>query len=181
PVRAAAAIELHGQIDAGEIASVEACLPRDTMPIVAEPASSKINPANEYEAKFSAQFVVATCLIKGAFGLADLMPAALGDRVVLDLTRRVTCAIDPDTAFPAYFSGGVRVTLRDGRSLFRHIRINSGAGERALDADAVSKKFLASAVLSVPLDQAERIREAVLSLETHSATEIAGLLRSASK
>src|SRR5215831_5300886 len=124
-----AAIELHAEIDACEIASVEAYLPRDTMPIVAEPAASKVNPTSEYEAKFSAQFVVATCLIKGAFGLTDLMPAALKDSVVLDLAQRVTCAIDPNTAFPAYFSGGVR--LKDGRSFFRHVRVNSGAGERA--------------------------------------------------
>jgi 2-methylcitrate dehydratase PrpD len=173
-----AAIELHAEIDPADIASVEAFLPRDTMPIVAEPAAAKVQPTNEYEAKFSAQFVVATCLLKGAFGLADLMPAALADPVILDLTRRVACAVDPDTAFPAFFSGGVRVTLRDGSSLFRHIRINSGAGERALDEAAVSKKFLASAVLTIPLAQAERIRDAVLELETHSAAEIAALLRS---
>lgn len=173
-----AAIELHAGIDPDEIASVEAYLPRDTMPIVAEPAAAKTRPTNEYEAKFSAQFVIATCLIKGALGLADLMPAALADPVVLDLTRRVTCAIDPDTAFPAFFSGGVRVTLKDGRSLFRHVRVNSGAGERALDEAAVSKKFLASATLSIPPAQAERIRAAVMRLETHSATEIAALLRS---
>jgi 2-methylcitrate dehydratase PrpD len=72
------------------------------MPVVAEPAASKVNPTSEFEAKFSAQFVVATCLIKGAFGLTDLMQAALKDSVVLDLARRITCAIDPDTAFPAY-------------------------------------------------------------------------------
>jgi 2-methylcitrate dehydratase PrpD len=173
-----AAIELHAEINPADIVSVEAYLPRDTMPIVAEPAAAKIRPTNEYEAKFSAQFVIATCLIKGAFGLADLMPAALVDAVVLDLTQRVTCAIDPDTAFPAFFSGGVRVTLKDGRSLFRHVRVNSGAGERALDQAAVSKKFLASATLAIPLAQAERIREAVLKLETHSATGIAALLRS---
>jgi 2-methylcitrate dehydratase PrpD len=175
-----AAIELHAQISPADIASVEAYLPRDTMPIVAEPAAAKTRPTNEYEAKFSAQFVVATCLIKGAFGLADLMPAALTDAVVLDLTRRVVCSIDPDTAFPAYFSGGVRVVLKDGRALFRHIRINSGAGERALDEAAVSRKFLASAALSIPLIQAERIRDAVLGLETHTAIEIAALLRSTS-
>ena len=85
-----AAIELHAEIDACEIAGVEAYLPRDTMAIVAEPAASKVNPTSEYEAKFSAQFVVATWLIKGAFGLADLMPAALKDSVVLDLAQRVT-------------------------------------------------------------------------------------------
>jgi 2-methylcitrate dehydratase PrpD len=164
-----AAIELHA--DPTDIASVDAFLPHDTMPIVAEPAGAKISSA-----KFSAQFVVASCLLKGAFGLADLMPAALAGPAALDLTR--ACAIDPDTAFPAYFSGGVRVTLKDGGSLFRHIRINSGAGERALDEAAVSKKFLASAALTIPLAQAERIREAVLQLEAHSAAGIAALLRS---
>jgi len=175
-----AAIELHAEVSAADIASVEAYLPGDTMPIVAEPAAAKTNPANEYEAKFSAQFVVATCLIKGAFGLADLMPDALGDPVVLDLTRRVVCAIDPNSAFPAHFSGGVRLVLKDGRTLFRHVRINSGAGERALDESAVSRKFLASACLSIPCDQAQRIRDAVLRLEKHTAAEIAALLRSSS-
>ena len=172
-----AAIELHSQIRPADIASVEALLPRDTMPIVAEPAAAKTRPNNEYEAKFSAQFVVATCLLKGAFGLADLMPAALADQTVLDLTRRVTCAIDPNSAFPTYFSGGVRIVLKDGRTLFRHTRVNSGAGERALDEAGVSKKFLASAALSIPLSQAQCIRDAILTLESHTATEITALLR----
>jgi 2-methylcitrate dehydratase PrpD len=174
-----AAIELHAELDSRDIASVEALLPRDTLPIVAEPAAAKISPANEYEAKFSAQFVVATCLIKGAFGLSDLMPAALKDAAVLDLARRVVCVSDPETAFPSYFSGGVRITLRDGRTVFRHIRVNSGAGERALGEEAVAGKFLASATLSIPRVQAERIRDAVLQLETHTTVEIAALLRSA--
>jgi 2-methylcitrate dehydratase PrpD len=69
------------------------------------PARSRA-PAREYEAKFSAQFVVATCLLKGTFGLADLMPAALKDPAVLDLAARVTCTIDPESAFPTFFSGG---------------------------------------------------------------------------
>jgi uncharacterized membrane protein len=34
--------------------------------------------------------------------------------------------------------------------------------------------------MSIPLAQAERIRDAVLRLEIHTATEIAALLRSAS-
>jgi len=173
-----AAIELHAEVGAANIASVEALLPRDTMPIVAEPHAAKIRPANDYEGKFSAQFVVATCLLRGAFGLADLIPEALADPAVLDLAARVTCAIDPDSAFPTTFSGGVRLQLRDGRTLFRHVRVNSGAGERALDEVAVSKKFLASAALVVPRDQAERIRDAVLTLETHTASHLAALLRS---
>lgn len=173
-----AAIELHAEVGAGDIVRVEALLPRDTMPIVAEPHAAKIRPANDYEGKFSAQFVVATCLLRGAFGLSDLMPEALADPAVLDLAARVTCAIDPDSAFPTAFSGGIRLHLRDGRTLFRHVRVNSGAGERALDEAAVSKKFLASAALAVPRDQAERIRDAVLTLETQTASHLAALLRS---
>jgi len=172
-----AAIELHQQIDCADIVRAEALLPRDTMPIVAEPHDAKIRPANEYEAKFSAQFVVATCLLKGAFGLADLMPAALKDPAVLDLAARVTYTIDPDSAFPTFFSGGVRLQLRDGRTLFRHVRVNSGAGERALDTDGMSRKFLASATLVISRDKAERIRDAVLTLENHTAVHLASLLR----
>lgn len=173
-----AAIELHRQVRPADIARVEALLPRDTMPIVAEPAAAKTRPANEYEAKFSAQFVVATCLLKGAFGLADLQPSALVDPAILDLAGRVACAVDPQSAFPTYFSGGVKLVLRDGRELFRHVRVNSGAGERALTADGVSAKFMASAAMAVKRDQAERIRDAVLRLETHTVADLAALLRS---
>ena len=173
-----AAIDLHEQIDSADIVRAEALLPRDTMPIVAEPHDAKIRPTNEYEAKFSAQFVVATCLLKGAFGLADLMPTALKDPAVLDLAARVTCTIDPESAFPTFFSGGVRLHLRDGRTLYRHVRVNSGAGERALDTDGISRKFLASATLVIPRDNAERIRDAVLTLENHTAAHLASLLRS---
>ena len=173
-----AAIELHAEIGGAAIERAEALLPRDTMPIVAEPHAAKIRPANDYEGKFSAQFVVATCLLRGAFGLADLMPDALADPEVLDLAARVTCAADPDSAFPAAFSGGVRLQLRDGRTLFRHVRVNSGAGARALDEAAVSKKFFGSAALTVPRDQAERIRDAVLTLESHPVSHLAALLRS---
>ena len=172
-----AAIELFADVSASDIARVEAYLPRDTMPIVAEPAAAKIRPTNEYEAKFSAQFVVATCLLKGAFGLADLKPTALADAAILDLAGRVTCHVDPNSAFPAYFSGGVKLVLRDGRELFRHVRINTGAGERALTEAGVCRKFFACAEMTLPRGQAEQIRDAVLQLESHTAASLAGLLR----
>lgn len=171
-----AAIELHKQIDWKDILSVHALLPKDTMPIVAEPAASKNKPTNEYEAKFSAPFVIATCLIRGSFRLADLLPAALFNPHILELTQRVICEIDPDSAFPTYFSGGVRLKMKDGRELFRHILINSGAGERALDLESVSKKFVDSALMTVSLDQAEKIRDTVLNLERSSAKDLALVL-----
>lgn len=173
-----AAIELHDQIAAEDIVKVEAFLPQPTLHIVAEPAEFKERPTTDYEAKFSAQFVVATCLLKGQFGLPDLKPEALADPQVRALALKVRCQADPETAFPTYFSGGIEVSLRDGRTLKRHVRVNSGAGERAMEADAVAAKFMASATMTLPVPQAERIRDAVLALEDVPATDLMTLLRS---
>jgi 2-methylcitrate dehydratase PrpD len=172
-----AAIELHAMLSSDDIAEVEAYLPKDTMPIVAEPAAAKERPTTDYDAKFSTQFVVATCLIKGRFGLPELQPEALMDDAVRALALKVRCSVDPNSAFPTYFSGGVRVTLKDGRQLFRHIRVNSGAGERALDLDGVTEKFMASASLAVSRDQAERIRDAVLALDARPVADLTAALR----
>jgi 2-methylcitrate dehydratase PrpD len=172
-----AAIELHRQVASQEIIKVEAFLPQPTLHIVAEPAELKQRPSTDYEAKFSAQFVVAACLLKGRFSLADLQPHALADPQVRALALKVRCQPDLKTEFPKYFSGGVEVTLRDGRTLQHYVRINSGAGERAMSPDAVAAKFMASATLTIPARQAERIQEAVLALQDLSAAELAGLLR----
>jgi 2-methylcitrate dehydratase PrpD len=171
-----AAISLHEQFSPADIESVHAYLPKDTMPIVAEPASAKIKPANEYEAKFSAQFVIATCLLKGGFGLADLMPEALADPSILALASKVHCHIDPDSAFPTFFSGGVKVKLKNGKEYFEHVRVNSGAGERQLDVHGVSKKYMGSAQTVTSIEKAKHIESIVLKLETSSATELAKAL-----
>lgn len=165
---------------AADIASVEALLPEATLPVVAEPASAKIVPRTDYEAKFSAQFVIAACLARGRFGLAELEREALSDKELLALTAKVQCRADPDTAFPTYFSGGVVVTLADGRTLRRHVRVNSGAGERALDVEGVTVKFRAAARMTIEAAHAERIRSLVLDLENHSARELGASLRLAS-
>lgn len=172
-----AAIELHREIGGAEIAHVDAWLAEPTLHIIAEPAEAKENAATEYEAKFSAQFVTAYCLLHGRFGLPDLLPEALADAQVRALARKVKCHADPDTAFPEFFSGGVKVTLADGRVFERHVRVNSGAGERAMSRETVSEKFMASASLAIPEEQARRIRDTVLDLENAPAKKLAELLR----
>ncbi len=174
-----AAIALHGELDWREIASVRAFLPQPTLHIIAEPAEAKQNAATEYEAKFSAQHVVAACLIRGHFNLPDLLPEALADSRVRELARRVTCEADPATRFPEFFSGGIEVTLASGRVLSRHVPVNSGAGELAMDEAAVVAKFMASASLAIEAGQARAIAEAVLGIEAFSVRELARRLRQA--
>jgi 2-methylcitrate dehydratase PrpD len=172
-----AAIELHGEISADDIVEVKAFLPEPTLHIIAEPAEAKEHPTTEYEGKFSAQFVVASCLIKGRMGLPDLQPDAFADPQIMALTAKVKCFADPESRFPTYFSGGLEVTLRDGRKLRRHVAVNSGAGERSMTSDEVVAKFMASATMTASKAQAERVCEAVLDLERTSAAELASRLR----
>jgi len=175
-----AAIELSREVAIADVVSVDASLPEPTLPIVAEPAAEKVAPKNDYEAKFSAQFVVATCLARGRFGLAELSDATFSDPDLLQLSAKVRCSVDPDTAFPTYFSGGVSVTLGDGRTLARHVRVNSGAGERALELDGVRQKFRACANPVFGAARAERVIEAVLRMEDAPAAALGDALRAGS-
>lgn len=167
-----AAIALSSQVDIDEIEHVEALLPEPTLPIVAEPRTAKIRPTTDYEAKFSTQFVVATCLTLGRFGLAELSDAAFSDPQLLALSEKVHCIVDPNTTFPAYFSGGLNIRLRNGKTVSKHVSVNSGAGERALDLAGVTRKFMACASLSISHEQANQIRDVVLNLENASARDL---------
>jgi 2-methylcitrate dehydratase PrpD len=164
-------------LDYREIERVRALLPQETLQIVAEPPENKVKPANSYDGKFSAQYVVATCFVQGRFGLADLETDALGNPEVLALAQKVVCEADPRTRFPEYFSGGVAVTTRDGRE-FRHYEpINRGSGERALTKQDIEAKFMENAVLAVSPGRARGIRDTVLRLDSISAAELAAGLR----
>jgi hypothetical protein len=68
------------------------------------------------------------------------------------------------------------VTTRDGRDLVHMEKINRGAGERALTGDEIAAKFMENAELAISRSRAERIRDAVLDIERHSARELGSLL-----
>jgi 2-methylcitrate dehydratase PrpD len=175
---AEAAIRLHGKLEptSASLSEIRVRIPKDTLPIVAEPVAIKTAPANDYDAKFSAQYVVATCLLKGRIGLAELEPEARNDPVVRALARRVLVEADPQADYPRYMSGGVALVTADGRRHDEYVPINKGSGERALDAGGIAEKFFASAEVTVPHAKAVRVREAILALETISVTELAAAL-----
>jgi 2-methylcitrate dehydratase PrpD len=147
------------------------------MPIVAEPAAAKQRACTEYEAKFSAPYVVAKALLYGRFGMAELTPSALADAATKALALKVICRVDPETHFPTYFSGGVTLELSDGRKLHRHVPINKGAGARALSAEDIHSKFLANAAMRLDERQAQLALHASLSTEPRSVRSVLQTLR----
>jgi 2-methylcitrate dehydratase PrpD len=174
---AEAAVALHAELSErlGEIDQVIAWLPEATLPIVAEPPEVKQRARTDYEAKFSAQFVVAKILLHGQLGLPELTNTALAEPATQALAARVVCRADPQSSFPKYFSGGVTVVLKDGRTLQHHVQVNKGAGDRALTAKDIAAKFLANATLTVG---EQRARQALESVMDGSARTVRSVMHS---
>lgn len=161
---AEAALQLHTEIGtSAQIEHVLCELPATTLPIVAEPAAKKALPQSDYEGKFSAHYVVATCLLRGRFGLAELDESSLADPATLALTPRVTCVVEENSTFPKYFSGAVTVELANGKKLTRRVPINLGSGERALSLEEIITKFQGTAGIVLPAPRMARVLDALLS------------------
>jgi len=173
---AALAIHRRHKVKADDIVKVRALLHPGTFHSIAEPAEMRRRPTSDYMAKFSVQFVLAACFVRGRFGFAELETEALNDPQILALAQKVHHEADPDSAFPKYFSGGVVVTMKDGREFVHMEKINRGAGERALSEADISEKFFDNATLVISKPQAERIRDAVLDMDRRSVRDLARTL-----
>jgi 2-methylcitrate dehydratase PrpD len=160
---AEAALLMHAERGDRKIARIRCELPAPTLHIVAEPAEAKRVPRTDYEAKFSAHFVVATCLLRGRFGLAELSDASLADPEVLALCQRIDCVEEHGSAFPRHFSGAVSVTLESGEVLRRRIPVNLGSGERALSRQDIVEKFRGTAGVTLPAGRVDEVLGVLLS------------------
>lgn len=173
----------HGAIDAalllrediGDLAAIKSItvkVPQGVHKTICEPEANKKRPKNDYDAKFSVQFLVAAALVRGRLTLAELEPDALADAAILAVTDKVSCADYPDSPFPAAYSGEVIIELADGRTLSHREHINRGAGDKPLTNDEIIAKFRDNAAMLVNEDMIDRQQDAMLFLdETESAID----------
>ena len=161
-----AAIALHrGGIDTASIRTIQALMPAPTLPVVGEPIAAKRRPQSDYDAKFSVPYAIASGLLRGRLGLQDLAPSAFTDPQALALMDRVTCEVDPDSTFPLHYSGGLRVTLNDGRVMTHLEPVNRGHAQRPLTNAEVRDKFFDNATLLFSRAQAQAICDETLALD----------------
>ena len=154
---------LQGEIDAEEIDDVLVWIPDAGVALVLEPAESKVAPRTEYEGKFSLQYSTAAMLVHGRVGLATYTPDALTDERVLGLARKVRFETREYDSYPGAFPGGVRITLRDGRTLEGDLPYQLGAPENPMTDDQVRDKFRENAALAG--GSFDALEEAILDLE----------------
>ncbi|HEX9844407.1 MAG TPA: MmgE/PrpD family protein [bacterium] len=160
-----------------DIAEIRALVPREVIKTICEPAANKLRPVSDYDAKFSLPFIVAACLVRGRFGLAELEADALHDETILALAAKVRYEADPASPFPRAYSGELVLTTRDGRELRQREHINRGAAERPLANAEIEAKFLDNAQRAVSRERAGRIRDALLGLpDVADVREMAAVL-----
>ncbi len=164
---AEAAIALReAGVDPRHVRSIRALVPEGTVKAVCEPVAAKRRPKNDYDAKFSIPYAVASGLARGRLGLAELLPAALVEPEIEQLMDKVDYAIDPASTFPKHYTGEVIVTFDDGRTLNHRVAINRGNPERPLSNAEIEAKYFENCALTLSERAARRIRDQVLALDS---------------
>ncbi|EGF90068.1 mmgE/PrpD family protein [Asticcacaulis biprosthecium C19] len=163
------AIELALRLDLnpGDIASVQV-MTGEVQHMLVEPLARKQAPATAIDAKFSLPFTVAAALVCGRVTLAEFDASSLRDPAILALAAKVTPLDRPDWGRDRATSGGLVVTLTDGRVLTAEEHQALGHPSRPLSDDDLVAKFTACAAMSArPLarDDAHRLARQILTLD----------------
>lgn len=157
-----------------DIESVRVKVPEEVIKTICEPAANKQRPSSDYDAKFSVQFIVAACLVRGKFGLAELEPQALQDPTILALAAKVSYQADPKSPFPQAYSGEVELNTRHGKIHRHREQVNRGAANRPLSNAEIAAKFRENAALAVDQGRSDSIGEAILNMDSQDGMAALG-------
>ena len=105
---------------------------------------SKIVPHSTDEAQYNIAFPVASAIVYGDVGYAQVREEALSDPAVLEMMQRLEFTVDPELErqFPAKRLARVEMTLTDGRTLRSGVCEAPGEPEDPeLGLDWIQKKF----------------------------------------
>lgn len=118
-------------------------------------------PANGWQARACAGFVVASALVFGHPLIDNFTDAAVGDPRVQDLMERVSVEGTESSTATIPLPSSVAVTLRDGRRLSHRSEFARGLADLPLTTEEMDAKFLYCSRYILPPDH---IEEAVTRL-----------------
>lgn len=151
-----AAISLHQKLN-GEIEKVNVFI----YPNAIKLAGIKI-PKDQDETKFSIQYTLACALLNGSYGIADMDPPDLSERVIglIDKTELI-----PDESMEDRAKGirgtRVEVVLENGEKIKETVLVPKGDPEKPLTRDDIVNKLKACSLGQTDEDAVERLVEAV--------------------
>jgi len=147
------------------IHAIRVLVPEAAVDTVCEPRAVKLAPEDPATAQFSVYFAAAAAACLRGFPLEVYDDATLADPRIRALAQKVTWAIDPHPTFPAHYSGGVEITMADGRTFSAREDVNLGSVERPLAPGTIEDKFLANAMRAMPRESALALRETLLAID----------------
>lgn len=153
-------------IDPNDILKIRALVPRAAIDTVCEPRAAKIAPGDIAAAQFSIYFSAACAALRKKFTLDETNDTTLRDPAIRALAAKVDYAVDPQSTFPAHYSGGVEITTRDGRVYSAREDANAGSAGRPIAPATIEQKFLDNAMRALPRARAEDIRDSLLDIES---------------
>ncbi|WP_160120723.1 MmgE/PrpD family protein [Rhodovarius lipocyclicus] len=173
-VDAALALRAELGLKPEEIERVTMGLPAAGMRLVGDPIAYKQNPQNVVDGQFSGPFVVANALAYGHFGWDSY--EKLQDPTLRALMPKIFTEFDPEieAEFPANMSGKVTLVAR-GQTFMKKVVVPKGEPANFLTEAELRQKFHALSDAVLGADQATRLADAILGLE--SAPDVHAMLR----
>jgi 2-methylcitrate dehydratase len=163
-----AALRIRGQTGGAEIASVHIDTFQQVYSLVVKDPE-KWNPMTRETADHSMPYLVVAALEDGEVTPRTFDPARFRSPKTLEfLARHVTAAdrADLTAGFPEGMPSAVTVTLADGRTFQEEVRYPRGHARNPMTDDEVIAKFATCVAGRLDSEQAERLRDAVWTLET---------------
>ncbi|GAA2340458.1 MmgE/PrpD family protein [Dactylosporangium salmoneum] len=154
-----------------DVESIEVGVPGPVIRTIGEPIEVKRAPRTGYQAQFSAPYAVTVGLLGGGglgAALEDYTDELAADPLRRELMAKVSVVADPrcDAIFPHQFPAVLTARLSGGRTETVEVLANRGGDQRPLTDEEVGRKFADNAGAALPAGEAERLRRAVLALDT---------------
>ena len=110
-----------------------------------EPLAAKQRPSNGYAGKFSTPYCIAVGFVRGNVGLDAFTDQAVSDAEVRKLAAKIRYRIDPANPYPNAYTGHIRATLGDGRTLEERQPHLRGGAQAPLSRAELEEKFALNA------------------------------------
>ncbi|WP_196258143.1 MmgE/PrpD family protein [Pelagibacterium limicola] len=166
-ISAALTLRNEHEIDLEAVDKIRCEIMPRSFQTVCEPLSEKRRPLSSWHGRISLQHTVAEALVLGRFDKNAYTPESLRDPVINALADRVVHVADPIAAADISRSRGVvAIRFKDGREISHTVEDMLGTRSNpASEADYI-KKFRANVEGVIAPDEAERLIDAILHLET---------------
>jgi 2-methylcitrate dehydratase PrpD len=80
--------------------------------------------------------------VRGNVGLGDFTDEAASDPAVIALARKIRYRIDPQNPYPREFTGHIKATLNDGRTIEERQPHFRGGAKEPLTSQDIEEKFV---------------------------------------